>query len=362
MIQDSQRSELYEALIGTKRTDYYLKQFASFDARGGGFYPSWNWAAFIFSVLWVQYRKLHDLFWVLLLIVFLGLIPIGRSLEVLSISFYVACLISLGVYANALYYRRTNKIIAKAHAQHPDPQKLLPYLRSRGDVDKRNPELFVFLIVVGSMMVFAYGAREDYIVRSHVQRAVKSADGTRKAIESLVRKGHMLGALPVDSEGIGAVGSSTFDVKYLSRVSYDNKGVVTITMADHMHFGAARNQTLLYVPTLHNGQLAWELSENSTVPPKYLPNGPAWPPRKYEDRFLAIENGTDRETTIAELGEPRSTTTKLFLRQSNGGRVDDQRLPETAYYLIWQHRDSVFVIGFDETDRSTEKLDGLRFP
>jgi hypothetical protein len=362
MIQDSQRSELYEALIGTKRTDYYLKQFASFDARGGGFYPSWNWAAFIFSVLWVQYRKLHDLFWVLLLIVFLGLIPIGRSLEVLSISFYVACLISLGVYANALYYRRTNKIIAKAHAQQPDPQKLLPYLRSRGDVDKRNPELFVFLIVVGSMMVFAYGAREDYIVRSHVQRAVKSADGTRKAIESLVRKGHMLGALPVDSEGIGAVGSSTFDVKYLSRVSYDNKGVVTITMADHMHFGAARNQTLLYVPTLHNGQLAWELSENSTVPPKYLPNGPAWSPRKYEDRFLAIENGTDRETTIAELGEPRSTTTKLFLRQSNGVRVDDKRLPETAYYLIWQHRDSVFVIGFDETDRSTEKLDGLRFP
>ncbi len=362
MIQDSQRSELYEVIIGTERTDYYLKRFSSFDARGGGFYPSWNWAAFFFSAFWVQYRKLHGLFGVLLLIFVLGLIAINGSLEVLGISFYVACLISLGAYANAFYYWRTKKVIAKAHVRQPDPQKLLPYLRSRGGVNEVYPELLVFFIIVGSMMVLAHVARDDYMIRSHVQRAVKSADGTRKAIESLVRKGHTLGTLPVDSENIGAAGSSTLEAKYVSRVSYDEKGVVTITMADHEHFGAARNRTLLYVPTPHNGRLAWELSEKSTVPPKYLPKGTAWSPRKYEDKFLAIESGTDRETAIAELGEPVTTTTKLFLRRSNGDRVDDKRLPETAYYLIWQHRNSAFVIGFDETNRSTEKLDGVRFP
>ena len=196
------------------------------------------------------------------------------------------------------------------------------------------------------------------MIRSHVQAAVKATAETRKAVEALVRKGHTLGTLPVRSESISKADSGT----HASSVSYDENGVVTITLVDHEHLGAARSKTLFYVPTPHDGRLAWELSEKSTVPPKDRPRLSAWSPRRYEDKFLAIEDGTDRETVIAELGEPRTTTTKLFLSESNGERSNYQKLPETTYYLLWEHRGSAFVVGFGENDRSTEKLDGLRFP
>ncbi len=362
MIHDPQRTELYKAAIGKKWTDYYLKRFASFDEQGGGFYPSWNWAAFFFSAFWVQYRKLYGLFWALLLIFVLGPIAIGQSFEILGILFYVACSIGLGAYANAFYYRRTKKIIAKAHTQQPDPQKLLSHLESRGGVGGMNPELFVIFVIVGAGMYLFHGARDDYLIRSYVQAALRPTAETRKAIEALVKKGHALGTLPVRSENISTAGSGTFGAKYVSRVAYDENGVVTITLADHEHLGAARNNTLIYVPTLHNTRLAWELSEKSTVPSKYRPRLSAWSPRKYEDKFQAIEDGTDRETVIAELGEPKTTTTKLLLRHSNGDRSDYKKPPETAYYLIWQHQGRAFVVGFDDTGRSTEKLDSLRFP
>lgn len=35
-------TELYGAAVGDKGAEYYRKRFASFDERGGGFYPSWN--------------------------------------------------------------------------------------------------------------------------------------------------------------------------------------------------------------------------------------------------------------------------------------------------------------------------------
>ena len=66
MTTAEQGSELYTALIGKKRLDYYLKRFESFDDRGGGLIPSWNWAAFFFTWLWVLYRKMYAAFFVVL--------------------------------------------------------------------------------------------------------------------------------------------------------------------------------------------------------------------------------------------------------------------------------------------------------
>ena len=185
MTQELKRTDLYRTFIGKARTEYYLKQFAAFDEQGGGFYPSWNWAAFFFSAFWVQYRKLHGLFWALLLVALF--IAIGQSSEILGVTFLVGCPLGLGAYGNAFYYRRAKKIIAKAHTQAPDPQELLSYLGSGGGVDKRNPELFVILVIGVALMYLFYGARDDYVVRSTVGAAVRTTVETRKTIEALVK-------------------------------------------------------------------------------------------------------------------------------------------------------------------------------
>lgn len=362
MTHDFQRTDLYRAFIGKKRTDYYLKHFAAFDEQGGGFYPSWNWAAFFFSAFWVQYRKLYGLFWTLLLVALLALTAIGRSFEILGVTFLVACLIGLGAYANAFYYRRTKKIISKAHTASVDPQKLLRYLGSRGGIDRRNYEMFLLCLIVSFVTYIAGTARNDYEIRMNVGAVVSATAEIRKNIEALVKKGHTLGTLPLRLESIRTAASSAYGAKYLSSVSYDQEGVVTITLTDHERLGLARKKTLIYVPEQRNNRLIWELSDKSTVPPRYRPRLSAWWPHTFEARFKAIKQGTDREEVIFELGEPKTTTPRLFLRKSNGERSLYRKLPGTTHYLLWEHHGGVFAVGFDKKDRSTEKLDGLRFP
>jgi hypothetical protein len=362
MTHDLQRTDLYRAFIGKARTAYYLKQFAVFDEQGGGFYPSWNWAAFFFGPFWVQYRKLHGLFWALLLVALLTLIAIGQSFEILGFTFLVACLIGLGAYANAFYYRRAKKMIAKVSVRQADRQQLLTRLKSKAGVSSANAEILAAVLIGGAVTYIALTAREDYTIRYNATAAVSATAEIRKAIEALVKKGHTLGALPLRFESIPTAASGTYGARYVSSVSYDEEGVVTITLADHERLGAARNETLIYVPQQRNNRLTWELSEKSTVPPKYRPKLSAWWPHTFKARFQAIRQGADREEVIAELGEPKTTTPDLFLRQSNGERSAYRKLPGTTYYLLWEHRGGVLVVGFDKNDRSTEKLDGLRFP
>lgn len=360
MMTDVQRSDLYQAFVGEERADYYLKQFAAFDEQGCGFYPSWNWAAFFFGPLWLQYRKLHGPFWALLLVT-LFIIPIGQSF-ILGVTFLVVCLIGLGVYGNALYYRRVTKIIAKAQKRMPDPPRLFSYLGSRGGIDRKNYEMSLLCLIVGFVMYIAVTARNDYEIRYNVSAAVNAASEIRKNIEAVVKKGHTLGALPLRFESIRTSASGISGARYVSNVSYDQAGVVTIKLADHERLGAARNGTLIYVPEQRNNRLTWELSDKSTVPLKYRPKLSAWWPHTFKTRFQAIRQGTDREEVIAELGEPKTTTPDVFLTQSNGETNPYRKLPGTTYYLLWEHRGSVFVVGFDKNDTSTEKLDGLRFP
>jgi len=362
MSNDLQPTDLYRACIGKARTDYYLNQFAAFDEQGGGFYPSWNWAAFFFSAFWLQYRKLYGLFWALLLVVLLALTAIDRSFEILGVTFLVACLIGIGAYANAFYYRRSKKILAKASVRQPDQRQLLACLKSKGGVSSTNAEMLAAVLIGGFVMYIAVTAREDYEIRYNVSAAVNATLEIRKNIEALVKKGHGLGTLPLRFASIRIRASGTSGARYVSNVSYDQAGVVTIKLADHERLGAARNKTLIYVPEQRNNRLTWGLSDKSTVPPRYRPKLSAWWPHTFKARFQAIKQGVDREEVIAELGEPKTTTPDLFLTQSNGERSLYRKLPGTTYYLLWEQPAGVFIVGFDKNDASTEKLDGLRFP
>ena len=230
MIHDPQRSDLYEAIIGTERTDYYLKRFASFDEQGGGFYPSWNWAAFFFSAIWVLYRKLYGLFWLLLLIFFLGLSAIDRSFEILGIVVYVACLIGLGAYANAFYYRRTKEIIAEAHAEQPDPQKLLPHLRSRGGVNEVTPALFVIFIAMWLADSFIRDYRDREMAKFRVAEIVASAEAMKHAVAESANK---TGVWPSKNEDIGLPAASKGLIpqsleyrRYIKSVTVSEAGVL----------------------------------------------------------------------------------------------------------------------------------------
>ena len=55
---DTRTPELYRAVIGTRKQEFYLPYFRRAEERG--FPPlSWNWPVFFFGILWFLYRKLY---------------------------------------------------------------------------------------------------------------------------------------------------------------------------------------------------------------------------------------------------------------------------------------------------------------
>ena len=107
-------SALYKAAIGTKGQDYYLRQFARFDAAGRTG-PNWHWAAYWSTLNWLMYRRMwkHAMVYLAamlggaLLIFGLGKLAFGYSSTnglLLFLGFLTASYIVPGLYANSWFY------------------------------------------------------------------------------------------------------------------------------------------------------------------------------------------------------------------------------------------------------------------
>ena len=72
---------------------YYQERFATFDANGGKFTPTWNWAAFLFGIFWYLFKGMWAKALIMLLAVF---VFAGMPAPV----FWIYC----GLFGNWDYY------------------------------------------------------------------------------------------------------------------------------------------------------------------------------------------------------------------------------------------------------------------
>jgi type IV pilus assembly protein PilA len=268
MTTDEQGSALYAALIGEKRRDYYLKRFESFDDRGGGFIPSWNWAAFIFSGLWPLYRKMYAVFFVIFGISIVGEIiyatePAGAPL------FYLIFLVlwfGIGIYGNALYYRHTKRKIAEARTTQPDAEKLLSYMQSKGGVHVWIIWVFLSIPIVGILAAIGIPAYQDYTIRAQVSEGLNLSGAARDAVTD---RFEATGELAANNEIAGLPSADRLVGKYTSSVAID-AGNVVITYGNDAHALIA-SQTILLTPEIQpNNLLSWTCSSQS-IRPVHLP-------------------------------------------------------------------------------------------
>ena len=115
-------AELYRAAIGPRGQDYYLRQFARFDANGKTG-PTWHWPAYWATVNWLIYRKMWA--WALAYVAALlglALVIFGVGKLIFSYSDATGLLLFLvlltgafilpGLYANAWFYTYCNEKIS----------------------------------------------------------------------------------------------------------------------------------------------------------------------------------------------------------------------------------------------------------
>jgi len=116
--------ELYRAVLGPVRTDYYLRVFTRFDAAGKPG-PSWNWNAALLTLNWLAFRRLwtQALAYVgaltAALLLLFGILPLAMPLQdaglwgLLGLVLAVAVALP-GALGNAWLYRASNQTMERA--------------------------------------------------------------------------------------------------------------------------------------------------------------------------------------------------------------------------------------------------------
>ena len=134
------------------RANYYMKRFQRLQ-RGGRNAFSFNFAGFFFSLAWLLYRRLYVIFWIALAVVvaesmlsewvateFLGLQTTSATYDQIVALAYA---VTVGTFANALYYRHAARRIATLKANAATDEEIA----TAGGVRWGPPLVFVAVVL-----------------------------------------------------------------------------------------------------------------------------------------------------------------------------------------------------------------------
>jgi hypothetical protein len=269
-----QRTELYRAFIGKGRTDYYLKRFAVFDAQGGGFYPSWNWAAFLFGPVWGVFRTMHNVFWLFGLVALFGVVMLRFSAAHYFLLLGLAWII-LTLYANALYYRHAKRAIARAQTKGLAGQELLSHIESKQSVDYGNAAAGVFWIAGISLasVIWVGVVSERAETGAVMARVVEGINAATLVKTASLKFANATGRWPRSNADIGIPARLASYPPHVERIEVHESGVVAITFAettDCERCAAIENKTITLAPQVRESVLLWTCASEELAR-RYIP-------------------------------------------------------------------------------------------
>lgn len=193
---------LYRALIGPVHTDYYLQQFARFDAAGKAGI-TWHWPAFFATLGWLAFRRMWGealVFAALSVTACLALFSVvpllwGTSQELLwsVLALYLLLVLVLpALWANAVYYRHCNRQVTQALVATPDIRQTCDRLAAHSSTWRRGwvaaeVSLLVWLVTgaVAAWLLAATGVAAPSVTKPAV-RAGASTPANAASAAALV--------------------------------------------------------------------------------------------------------------------------------------------------------------------------------
>ena len=168
-------AELYRAAIGPRGQDYYLRQFAKFDANGKTG-PTWHWPAYWATLNWLFYRRMWGwalayaaaLFGTALLIFGLGKLVFSYSDSTgiaLFLLLMTAAFILPGMYANAWFYAHCNEKISAALRSSAEIKDACDVLSDQASSSKRGFALasanVAMMALLAGVVTFVFYPAQD---------------------------------------------------------------------------------------------------------------------------------------------------------------------------------------------------------
>jgi hypothetical protein len=150
--------EYFETVVGSRNTQYYIAIFEAFQSAGGKIRLTWNWPAFLFNFAWALYRKMYLSTLILLGIGFFGSIFEESGSPVISLLISVSTLISFGMFANFLYFRKAITLVTGAEIAFSEQSARMEYLGRKGGVHAWVPRVFGSMVLAGIIVAIAVPA------------------------------------------------------------------------------------------------------------------------------------------------------------------------------------------------------------
>jgi type IV pilus assembly protein PilA len=129
-------------------------------------------------------------------------------------------------------------------------------------------ELMIVVAIIGILAAIAVPAYQDYTIRSRISEAASLGSAARTAVDIAYSEGYPLGTIP-GMASLGLASSASYTSKYVTSVSVDPTGMLTIVLQNEPSLSAAAGQTVYYVPTAMGGNLVW--TPSCTFAAKWCP-------------------------------------------------------------------------------------------
>lgn len=161
--RESPTQALYRAALGPVQSEHHLRAFDRFDALGEA-RPSWNWAAALFTLNWLMYRRLWRMAGLYLVLVLAaggalwglawGRLPNGVTLGLAAAACAVATVLP-GLYANAWLHGQLRHALVKAASEAPSLTDACELLQRRAPSLARLGVLALLNLLLAALVISA---------------------------------------------------------------------------------------------------------------------------------------------------------------------------------------------------------------
>ena len=135
---------VWSRFIGNKNSDYYRQRFQNFSQRKSRWPMSWHWPAAFFGIPWMMYRKMY--WWALLFyplltalftivaLVLVSIVTGGKPVPdaAATIMIMLVSIVWSGLFANAIYFRRSQRLRTHMSAHDGDTGNELEWIAKKG--------------------------------------------------------------------------------------------------------------------------------------------------------------------------------------------------------------------------------------
>ena len=129
-------------------------------------------------------------------------------------------------------------------------------------------ELMIVVAIIGILAAIAIPMYLDYTTRSQIAEGLNVAGGAKSAVTEFYQD---RGTFPANNAEAGLDAAGNITGKYVTSVSVDGSGVVTILYGNQAH-PLINGETVTLTAIDHVGSVGWDCASGGVIQAKHLPS------------------------------------------------------------------------------------------